>query len=58
MVDDGYEQYQIPSTPTILNGQIAYDSKGEIILSVYHEKKKTHLHSTKGIFCESIMQEY
>ena len=52
LVDGVCEQYKICSIPTILNGQITYDSKGEIISSVYH--KKPHLHGFKGIFRESI----
>ena len=34
MVGDVCEQYQICSNPTILNGHITYDNKGEIIRSV------------------------
>lgn len=38
------ELYQICSIPAILNGQITYDSKGEIILSVYHKKTSSTQH--------------
>jgi hypothetical protein len=37
LVDGVCEPYQICLIPTILNGQIMYDSKGEIISSAYHE---------------------
>jgi hypothetical protein len=43
MVDDVYEHYQICSIPTILNGQIMYDSKGEIILSVHHKENLIYM---------------
>ena len=35
VVDHVCEQYPIHSVPAILNGQITYASKGEIISSVY-----------------------
>jgi len=38
LVDGFCELYQICSIPTILNGQITDNSKGEIISSVYHKK--------------------
>jgi hypothetical protein len=44
LVDGVCEQYQICSIPTILNGQITYDSNGEIISSVYHKRTSSTWH--------------
>ena len=44
LVDGVCEQYHICSIPTILNGQITYDSKGEIISSVYHKRTSSTRH--------------